>query len=513
MSGWLDSLTAYKNPRVLTMLFLGFSAGLPPLLIFSTLSLWLSEAGVERSAVTYFSWAALGYSFKFVWAPLVDKLPLPLLHRVLGKRRSWLLVAQLMVMSAMVWMAMNDPSTVDGLRAMALAAALLGFSAATQDIVIDAYRIEAVQRDLQALMSASYVAGYRVGMIVAGAGALYLAEWLGSTRDTYVYGAWQMTYVAMAGAMLVGVATTLVLREPERTQESSYLHTSRDYFRFLLLFAGIVVAVVFSYLSLADFVANAKAWFVEAGAVKELAAFLTESLRLFTAILMAITVGWLLVRFHVADRRMLQDTYIDPVADFFRRYGKAAFLILLLVGFYRVSDIVLGVISNVFYQDMGFSKDQIATVTKVFGIWMTIFGGFLGGFLAVRYGVMPVLMLGAVMTVITNLLFIPVANNPGDLTLLYVVIGADNITAGLASAAFIAYLSSLTSLSFTAVQYAIFSSLMTLFPKLLGGYSGSIVDAIGYQNFFFAASMIGVPVLLLVWAVGRYSNGEASERG
>ncbi len=506
MHTWLESFAAYKNPRVLAMLFLGFSAGLPLLLIFSTLSLWLREAGVERSAVTYFSWAALGYSFKFVWAPLVDKLPLPFLHEWLGKRRSWLLVAQLMVMSAMIWMAMSDPSTVEGLQVMALAAVLLGFSAATQDIVIDAYRIEAVDKDLQALMSASYVAGYRIGMIIAGAGALYLAEWLGTTRDTYVYAAWQMTYVAMAAAMLIGVATTLLIREPERTQESGYLHTSMDYFRFLVLFAGFVVAIVFSYLFLADFVANARAWFVEAGAVNQLAAFLTESLRLLASILLAMTVAWLLVRFHVADRRMLRDTYIDPVADFFRRYGKAAFLILLLVGFYRVSDIVLGVISNVFYQDMGFSKDQIATVTKVFGIWMTILGGFLGGFLTLRYGVIPVLMLGAVMTVITNLLFIPVANNPGDLMLLYVVIGADNMTAGLASAAFIAYLSSLTSLSFTAVQYAIFSSLMTLFPKLLGGYSGSIVDVIGYQNFFFAASMIGVPVFLLVWLAGRYSK-------
>lgn len=506
MRSWLASLAAYKNPHVLAMLFLGFSAGLPLLLIFSTLSLWLREAGVERSAVTYFSWAALGYSFKFVWAPLVDKLPLPFLHALLGKRRSWLLVAQLMVMSAICWMAMNDPAAGEGLQRMAFAAVVLGFSAATQDIVIDAYRIEAVEQDLQALMSASYVAGYRIGMIVAGAGALYLAEWLGTTRNAYMYTAWQMTYVAMALAMLVGVATTLLIREPERTRESSYLHTSMDYFRFLLLFAGFVAAIVLSYLALADFVANIGAWFVQAGVAKGLVAFLTESLHLLSAIFMAVAVAWLLVRLHVADRHMLRDTYIDPVADFFRRYGRAAFLILLLVGFYRISDIVLGVISNVFYQDMGFSKDQIATVTKVFGIWMTILGGFLGGFLTVRYGVIRVLMLGAVMTVITNLLFIPVANNPGDLPLLYVVIGADNLTAGLASAAFIAYLSSLTSLSFTAVQYAIFSSLMTLFPKLLGGYSGSIVDAVGYQTFFLGASVIGVPVFLLVWLAGRYSS-------
>ena len=509
MKTWLSALSAYKNPRIVAMLFLGFSAGLPLLLIFSTLSLWLREAGVERSAVTYFSWAALGYSFKFVWAPLVDKLPLPFLHSLLGKRRSWLLIAQFMVIAAMVWMAMNDPASDNGLTVMALAAVLLGFSSATQDIVIDAWRIEAVESDLQSLMSANYVAGYRIGMIVAGAGALYMAEWLGSTREVYVYGAWQLTYMAMAATMFIGVVTTLLIPEPERTQESSYLHTARDYARFLVLFMALVMAIIISYLTLSDVSGAIKLWITETSANGKLAAFIAEMFRLLTALCAAIAVGWLLVKAQVADRRMLQDTYIEPVMDFFHRYGKVAFLILLLIGFYRVSDIVLGVISNVFYQDMGFSKDEIATVTKVFGIWMTILGGFLGGFLTVRFGMIRILMLGAVMTVITNLLFIPVANNPGDLALLYVVIGADNITAGLASAAFIAYLSSLTSLSFTAVQYAVFSSLMTLFPKLLGGYSGSIVDAIGYQNFFLAASMIGVPVFLLVWLAGRYTRTES----
>ena len=508
MKDWFQALSVYKKPRILAMLFLGFSAGLPILLIFSTLSLWLREAGVERSAVTYFSWAALGYSFKFVWAPLVDKLPLPFLHSLLGKRRSWLLVSQFMIITAMIWMAMNDPASTNGLSYMAVAAVMLGFSSATQDIVIDAWRIEAVESELQSLMSANYVAGYRIGMIVAGAGALYMAEWLGSTRDVYVYSAWQLTYMAMAATMFVGVMTTLFIPEPERTQETSYLHSARDYARFLLLFLVLVAAMIVTYLGLSDLSSVLKAWFSETSANGKLAAFLAEALRLLTALSVAIATGWLLVKARFAEKRMLQDTYIEPVMDFFHRYGKVAFLILLLIGFYRVSDIVLGVISNVFYQDMGFSKDQIATVTKVFGIWMTILGGFLGGFLTLRFGMIRILMLGAVMTVITNLLFIPVANNPGDLMLLYVVIGADNITAGLASAAFIAYLSSLTSLSFTAVQYAVFSSLMTLFPKLLGGYSGSIVDAIGYQNFFLAASMIGVPVFLLVWLAGRYTRTE-----
>lgn len=506
----LTTLKAYKNPRILAMLFLGFSAGLPLLLIFSTLSLWLREAGVERSAVTYFSWAALGYSFKFVWAPLVDKLPLPFLHRPLGKRRSWLLFSQVLIMLAMLAMAMNDPSSAHGLEMMALAAVMLGFSSATQDIVIDAYRIEAVESEFQALMSANYVAGYRIGMIVAGAGALYLAGWLGTTPEVYLYTAWQLTYMAMAAIMLVGVVTTLLIAEPERTRESSYLHSSWEYFRFLLLFVVLVMSIIAAYVGLAAPLSVLEQGLVASGFNSLLAGFVAEALRLLAALALALAAGWLLTSLGLANRHMLHDTYIEPALDFFRRYQKAALLILLLVGFYRVSDIVLGVISNVFYQDMGFSKQEIATVTKVFGIWMTILGGFLGGFLTLRFGVIRVLMLGAVMTVVTNLMFIPLANAPGDLSLLYLVIGADNITAGLASAAFIAYLSSLTSLSFTAVQYAIFSSLMTLFPKLLGGYSGSIVDAIGYPSFFLAASMVGVPVFLLVWLAGRYTRTAAT---
>ena len=258
MQQFLDSVSAHTHPRVLAMLFLGFSAGLPLLLIFSTLSIWLSEAGVERSAVTYFSWAALGYSFKFVWAPLVDKLPLPVLQHWLGKRRSWLLLSQFMVISAMVWMAMSDPASANGLHYMALAAVFLGFSSATQDIVIDAYRIEAVEETLQALMSASYVAGYRIGMVVAGAGALYLAAGLGTTKEAYVYSSWQITYAAMAATMLVGVTTTLLIEEPQRHSESSFLNSTSDYLRFLLLFACFVIALIYVYGWLADSVAALK---------------------------------------------------------------------------------------------------------------------------------------------------------------------------------------------------------------------------------------------------------------
>lgn len=491
----------YFHPRMLGMLFLGFSAGLPLLLIFSSLSLWLREAGIDKSAVTYFSWAALGYSFKFVWAPLVDKLPLPILATLLGQRRSWLLLSQIAVTSAIVFMAMSDPATEQGLKAMAIGAVMLGFSSATQDIVIDAYRIEAVEPDYQAMMSSIYVAGYRIGMFVAGAISLYLASGFGTSKELYVYQAWQNTYLIMAATMLLGVITTLVIREPISRQNSAYLHSARDYSRFVGLFVLFVASFMGSFLAFGDVIDGLKA-----SSPGVLSGFLLEALRLIAALATALAAAWVAVFVGAVPRKMVNDTYLAPVSDFFIRYGRVAFLILLLVGLYRISDIVLGAISNVFYQDMGFTKNQIATVTKVFGLWMTLLGGFLGGFLTIRYGVMRILMLGAVMTVLTNLLFILQAQNPGNLLMLYGVIGADNLTGGLAVAAFIAYLSSLTSLSFTAIQYAIFSSLMTLFPKLLAGYSGSMVEAVGYETFFLAASLLGIPVFLLVWLAAKYTD-------
>ena len=503
--GLRDTLAAYLQPQVAALVFLGFSSGLPLLLIFATLSLWLREAGVERAAVTYFSWAALGYSFKFVWAPLIDKLPVPILAARMGQRRAWLLVAQLAVIGAIVLMASSDPSTPQGLTMMAFGAVALGFSSATQDVVVDAYRIEAADESLQALLASAYVAGYRCGMVVAGAFALYIAAGLGTTAEHYIYDAWRWTYLCMAAAMLVGVATTLVIREPVRRRASSYFHDATDYARFLLLFALVVGTFVAVLVTLWGHVDGAAAWLSSnVGLHAALARFFGQALLFGAALALALIVARLSIAGRLVRRELVQDTYIAPVADFFMRYGsRAALLILLLVGFYRVSDIVLGVIANVFYFDMGYSKEEIATATKVFGIWMTILGGFLGGVLALKYGTARILMLGAVLTVATNLLFIALAGAPGNVPLLYAVIGADNLTAGLASAAFIAYLSSLTSLSFTAVQYAIFSSLMTLFPKLLGGFSGQVVDAFGYSYFFLGAALIGVPVFLLVWLVNR----------
>lgn len=502
---WSKTMKAWLHPRVLTMLFLGFSAGIPILLIFSTLSAWLREAGIERAAVTFFSWAALGYSFKFVWAPLIDRMPLPGLTRRLGRRRGWMLVSQAMILTAILWMASIDPSlSQNHLTAMAFAAILLGFSSATQDIVIDAFRIECVEEEMQAMLSATYIAGYRIGMIVAGAGSLALAGYLGTTMETYHYRAWQLTYYGVGGCMLIGMITTLVTAEPERNDIPKKLsYSTMEYVRFFMLFLCVVAVFLLVFLYAGPLTGTIRNLFTEISPLSAgVIGFFLEAGRLFFAVFCALMAARGLVLLKLVDRQMVDDTYVDPVKDFFRRYGvRTAMLLLLLVGFYRVSDIVLGVISTVFYLDLGFTKMEIATIVKTFGLLMTIFGGFLGGLLTVRFGVLRILLAGAVLSAATNLLFMLLAGSGPDLLLLKVVIGADNLAAGLASAAFVAFLSSLTSISFTAVQYAVFSSMMSLFPKLIGGYSGTIVTGIGYQPFFLITALLGIPVIYLIWLV------------
>lgn len=486
-----------------TMLVLGFSAGLPILLIFSTLSLWLAQAGVEKSAVTYFSWAALGYSFKFVWAPLVDQLEVPYLSRWLGRRRAWLLLSQFMVMASIVGMALTDPARDAGLTSMALAAVALGFSSATQDVVIDAFRIEVADKEVQALLASTYIAGYRLGMLVAGALALYLAAWFGASADHYLYDAWRSSYFCMAAFMLVGVATTLIVREPKFSIPLTH-RPVQEQLRFVLLFAIMVSALVVCFWLSGTTVAELKtAWKPGNRGGDAVVSTFVESMRLFLAFAAAAASAWCLVRFNAVPMQLVQQGYISPVMEFMGRYGRSAWIILLLVGFYKISDIVMGAVANIFYQDMGFDLTTIANVTKVFGLWCTLIGGFAGGLLCMRYGVMRMMFVGAILTAATNVLFMLLASGEPSTAWLALVISADNLSAGMAGAAFIAYLSSLTNVSFTAVQYALFSSLMTLFPKLMSGYSGSIVESMGYANFFLGTALLGVPVLLLVYLAGR----------
>lgn len=502
--GWIQSANSFRHPRVITMLFLGFSAGLPIMLIFSSLSLWLREAGIDRSVVTFFSWAALGYSFKFVWAPLVDSLPLPVLTRKFGRRRAWILLAQSMIIASIILMSSFDPALNQfNLSYLAIAAVLLGFSSATQDIVIDAYRIESAGPELQALMSSTYIAGYRVGMLVAGAGALYIASGLGSTAETYSYVAWKSTYLVMAGFMLVGIFTALLIPEPDAIGRENTRHYG-DHLKVVILFACCVSGFILTYVFTSGMAEMLRSWIVGFSVNRVLASVLVECLRLVCAIGAAIAVAMILIRTRVIPGTVVKRLYVEPLADFFMRYGFSfALLLLLLVGLYRTSDIVLGVIANVFYQDLGYTKNDIATVSKLFGLWMTLIGGFVGGIFAVRFGVVRMLLIGAILAALTNLLFILLAKTGYNIPMLYAVIGADNLSGGLASAAFVAFLSTLTNVKFSAMQFAIFTSFMSLLPKILGGYSGSMVDSIGYAQFFLFTAGLGIPVVIIVVLVSR----------
>jgi PAT family beta-lactamase induction signal transducer AmpG len=495
----------FLERSVWVMLFLGFSAGIPILLIFGTLSLWLREAGVSRSTATFFSWAIIGYSFKFVWAPLVDRLPIPILTRALGRRRSWILLSQLLVIASILLMANTDPES--SLTAMALAAVCLGFASATQDIVIDAYRIETAPPKLQAMLATTYISGYRIGMILAGAVALSLADKFGSTLENYSYAAWQKTYFVMAAAMLIGIVTTLIIKEPER-KSIDLDYPNRDYVSFVGVFA----------LSITGFIAVL--WFSPStpdlfeGGTQSLFKFVYSSVLLMVALAAAYSLALACSNIGLINQKMVDESYRQPVMDFFKRYGKLAIWILLLILLYRISDLVLGVIANVFYQDMGYSKTEIGSMSKAFGLVVSILGSFGSGIIALRIGVMRTLYSAAILVVVTNLLFCWltfVGQNHTDITFslplignvsfpleLAVVIALDNLVQGFSTVAFIAWMSSLTNVSFTATQYAIFSSIMTLFPKIVGGYSGTYVDAFGYTNFFLMASALGVPVIFLI---------------
>jgi PAT family beta-lactamase induction signal transducer AmpG len=403
------------------MLFLGFSAGLPLLLILGTLSFWLREAGIDRSTIGYLTWVGLIYAFKWMWAPLVDRLSIPLLSTLFGRRRSWLLFAQLLIVLGLVGMASVDPKVQ--LTPIVWCALLVAFGSATQDIALDAFRIESADSDHQAALAATYQTGYRLALIWAGAGVLWLAARAESGAAGYDPTAWQFAYLCMALSIGVGVITTLFSKEPIRIE----LAKAR----------------------------NAKAW--------------------------------------------LHQTLIEPFADFIRRYGWHAILILSLIAIYRISDVVMGIMANPFYVDMGYTKDEVAAVSKVFGVVMTLVGAFVGGVLTLRFGVMRILFLGAILSAVSNLLFAWLATQGHDLHGLIWVISADNLSSGIATAAFIAFLSALTNIQYSATQYALFSSMMLLLPKWLAGFSGVFVNHFGYASFFISTAIIGAPVLILIW--------------
>ena len=428
--GWREAFHVYQKPRVIGMIFLGFAAGLPFLLVFSTLSAWLRDEGVTRTTIGFFSWVGITYSIKVFWAPIVDRLPIPWLTMKLGKRRSWMLCAQVVIAAGLLGMASSDPETQ--LTLIAIYAVIVAFGSSTQDITIDAYRIEAVDDEYQGAMAATYVFGYRVALLVAGAGAFYIAE--GQS--------WSYAYITMATLMLIGMVAALVISEPSHQISKT---------------AEKVEQKLESSLGLHE----------DGNLSKKIA-------------------------------RWFVDAVFSPFVEFFERNGRMALIILLLIATYKLSDITMGVMANPFYLDLGFSKTEIANVAKIFGFFMTIFGAVLGGVFVTRYGVEKPLILGSIMIILTNLLFVFLAISEPSISTLAVVISADNLSGGFATSAFIAYLSSMTNKAYSATQYALFSSLMTLPAKFIGGFSGIVVDAAGYAYFFLYAGLLGIPALLLI---------------
>lgn len=403
--GWAGIKRAFATPSALTMLFLGFGCGLPFLLVGGTLSTWLRDTGVELSAIGLISYASFFYVLKFLWAPLIDRYPLPFL----GRRKGWLAVSQLLLLAALLAMAMQGPSA--SITSFVVLVGVASFAGATQDIVVDAYRIEIAPIEAQAALAATYTLGYRLALMASGALALYLAELSG----------WKIAYLAMVGLMLLPLLAGLLSREPAEEK---------------------------------------------------------------TLVIREINIG---------------EAFIKPFQDFFSRNGLVLALALLaFVGLFKLPDQMIGVLAGPFYLDSGFTKADIATVSKLYGIWIGIAGAFLGGFCVAAFNIRRMLVVAAIAVAVSNLAFLLMAMNPSENWAFFAAISADNLSQGFAGTVLVAFMSGLTNRNFTATQYALLVSLANLPGKFIGGLSGYIVEATSYQAFFIFSSFSVIPTLLLL---------------
>jgi len=496
----LGALSAFVERRSLVMLALGFSAGLPFLLIFDTLSAWLRVAGLSLEVIGFFSLTTLIYSFKFLWAPLIDRAKVPLLTSWLGHRRSWMLLCQALIMLGLWLVAGSDPAS--NLAMMAMFAVFVGFSSATQDVVIDAWRIEAAEVSEQGVMAAAYQWGYRIAMIVAGAAPLLLAESYG----------WNFSYAVMAALMGVGMLAVLCApREAkhvvrpiplEGVRVSRSLEIGEWLLRLIILAAG----ALFLGSGLAGD-ARALSQVLSVAGLGPLGEGLVTAWRPPYGVwlqLLAVLIGFAVIviaTLPVPGARTRPGLYLasalgDPLRDFFTRYRGSAVLILALICTYRLSDFVLNIM-NPFYIDLGFTLTEVAEVRKIFGVAASVLGVFAGGFAVARLGLMRALLIGAFAGPISNLVFIWLATQGHSVPALFVAIGLDNVGSGFAGTALIAYMSSLTAEGFTATQYALFSSLYALPGRLVASQSGTLVEgaaksaesggAFSFFNAWFAA--------------------------
>ena len=480
----MKSINIFFEKKPLKMICLGFSSGLPILLVFSTLSVWLVKAGISRSTVTLFSWAGFAYAFKYLWSPLVDNYKLPILKKF-GHRRSWLLFSQFLIIIALILTAFTDPK--ESLFFTALFITILAFFSATQDILIDAFRIESAPQSLQGPLSSMYIAGYRIAMLVAGAGSLWLASFFGT--EIYDQNVWKKVYLIMSLFMIVGVFATFISDEPKLKRNLN----SDNHVKFLITIFIAVIGFIYLY-SVIDSPFEKKDVLIN---------FLFSLSRLIICFVFSYLIISLLILIQFAPKNKISKSYMGPILNFIQRYGKFAFLILILISLYRIADIVMGVMANIFYLEKGYKISDIATYSKFFGVFATIFGGFIGGYWSYKFGTMKCLFFGALIAALSNLLFAWLAVSPISINFLIAVITADNISSGFAGAAFVIYLSGLTSIKFTATQYALFSSIMLFLPKLIAGYAGSWVDIMGYPYFFSLTALLGLPVLILIFWISK----------
>jgi PAT family beta-lactamase induction signal transducer AmpG len=433
--GWLQALNVYREPRMVAMLFLGFSSGLPFYPAFQTMTLWLRESGIALPLIGMLAWATIPYSLKFVWAPVVDRMPLPLLTRLLGRRRAWLLLAQACIAIGLFRLAASDPAA--GMRRIVIWDLFLTFFAATQDIAMDAWRIESAPTSMQGAMAAAYQIGYRVALIAGSAGALTLAQAFN----------WHMSYLGLALLASVGLVTTLVIREPQAAISADAAAREARAVEWLQRRAHWPKPL-----------RESGAWFVGA-VVCPLMDFLA------------------------------------------RYRGRIAIVTVALIGAYRLTEYAEGAMTLPFFHDHGYSNDQIAWVVKVVGLTVSVLGVFLGGLLVAKWGLLRSLIAGSVLVMISNCGFALLATtHTATLVGLGITNGIDNLAIAVQGTAFIAFLSSLTSPKYTATQYALFSSLFALTGKLLEGFSGFVSRSTGYPLFFLYSASLSIPgLLLLIW--------------
>ena len=423
---WPLAADIFSDPRLALMLALGFSSGLPIRLVFSTQSAWLRGAGVSLVDIGLISYVAFAYSLKFLWAPIIDARDVPVLARHLGRRRAWMLVAQIAIIIGLVGLSFGDPA--NALYWTIAFAFFLAFASASQDVVIDGFRIPSAPPERQGVMSAAAQLGYSAALLCAGAGALYIADLV----------SWKAAYLAMAGLMVVGIGANLAAREPAPQGSGNDGAPARP---------------------------------------------------------------------------SLATSFIEPLADLVRRKGLAMIVpILLLVALYRLPDFVSGVMAYPLYVDLGFSLSDIATVTKLYGVIVSLIGVSAGGIAVTRLGLMPTMLIGGIAASLSHLSMALLAASGAKLSLLTLAISVENFASGFAGTALIAYMSSLTSPFFAATQYALLSSLYALPGKIIGGLSGLMAKEFGYPAFFVMTSTIGIPVVLLclyVWHRQREPKAEA----